>query len=438
MKYAVKHAMKHAVKRLVVAGVVLGLGVALPTRAADWVMIGGSEEGRPDSAFTPIAFTQLVAESTPFAQPVSGLTSEPLAGFNGKLASFNQVSAVNLDVRRLRLGARGTAPLTQGAVTYFVAVEAGHNATTRGVNVNLIDASLSVHALPGVRVRVGQFKLPTMDETLESNPLTADFTSFSLLVSQLMLEQPVTDGAFSRPAFANRDLGVMLFNSHLLPASVPIVGDHVELSWALMGSQGFVGGVDVDDGKDLTARASASWLFPSQKRTSPWRQEISVFAWAQLGTRTVDVEGETTVAERNRRGVGLHTRAFGIRGRFEAVAAGGMLFLGASPAFAGQPVSIDPEGTAWGFAADVGVEHLGPFEVDARLEQVVRGDVETPAGRVFRNVVVGAQYKFTEQAKLMFNYSFRHIEAGAGSPADVRTILDSIGDLASLQLSVAL
>jgi hypothetical protein len=165
---------------------------------------------------------------------------------------------------------------------------------------------------------------------------------------------------------------------------------------------------------------------------------VSVFAWAQHGTRTINTDGTSRVVDRDRRGVGLHARAFGLRSRFEAVAANGMLFLGAAPAFAGQPVSIDPKGTAWGFAADLGVEHLGPFEVDARLEQLVRGDVETPAGRVFRNVVLGAQYKFTEQAKLIFNYSFRHIEAGAGSPADVRTILDSIGDLASLQLSVAL
>jgi hypothetical protein len=426
-------------KQLVVTGLMLALGVALPTRAADWVMIGGSEEGRPDSAFTPIAFTQLVAESTPLAAPVTGLTSDALAGFNGQLASFNLAGSVILDVRRLRLGARGTAPLTQGAITYFVAVEAGHNAATRGVSVNLIDASISVHAVPGVRLRVGQFKLPTMDETLEANPLTADFTSFSLLVSQLMLEQPVKDGAFAGPAFANRDLGIQLFNSHVLPASVPVVGDRLELSWAVMGSQGHVGGIDNDDGKDLTARASASWLLSrKQKPTSPWRDEVSVFAWAQHGTRTINTDGTSRVVDRDRRGVGLHARAFGLRSRFEAVAANGMLFLGAAPAFAGQPVSIDPKGTAWGFAADLGVEHLGPFEVDARLEQLVRGDVETPAGRVFRNVVLGAQYKFTEQAKLIFNYSFRHIEAGAGSPADVRTILDSIGDLASLQLSVAL
>jgi hypothetical protein len=434
MKRFTKHVMKHALLAVGLAAVMWGP----PAGAADWVMIGGSEEGRADVAVAPIAFTQLVVESTPCAAPVTGLTSEALTPFNGDTPSFNIDSPAVVDVRRLRLGARGTAPLTHGAVTYLVAVEAGHNAATRGVNVNLIDASVSVHAIPGVRVRVGQFKLPTMGETLESNPLTADFTSFSLLVSQLMLEQPVKDAALAGPAFANRDLGIQLFNSHLLPASVPLVGNHLELSWAVMGSQGHVGGIDNDDSKDLTARASASWLLSSQKRTSPWREEVSVFAWAQHGTRTASIDGASTVVDRDRRGVGVHARAFGVRTRVEAVAADGMLFLGASPPFAGQAVSVDPNGTAWGIVGDVGVEHLGPFELDARLEQLMRGDSSTPAGRVFRNVVLGAQYKFTEQAKLLFNYSFRHIDVGDGSSADARTIANSIGDLASLQLSVAL
>lgn len=432
-----KQRMKHAA-RAGAALIACALLLPSPAHAADWVMIGGSEEGRTEVAVAPIAFTQLVAESTPFASPVTGLNSEAFAGFNSTTPTFNVDSSVVLDVRRLRLGARGTAPLTHGAITYFVAVEAGHNAATRGVTVNLIDASISVHAIPGVRVRVGQFKLPTMDETLEANPLTADFTSFSLLVSQLMLEQPVKDGVLAGPAFANRDLGIQLFNSHLLPASVPVVGDHLELSWAVMGSQGHVGGVDVDDGKDITARAAASWLLSSQKRTSPWREEVSVFGWAQHGTRTLSLDGTSSVVDRDRRGVGLHARAFGLRTRVEAVAADGLLFLGASPPFAGQPVSIDLRGSAWGIVGDLGIEHLGPFEVDARLEQLMRGDIDTPAGRVFRNVVLGAQVKFTEQAKLLFNYSFRHIEVGAGSSDDARTIANSIGDLASLQLSVAL
>ena len=431
--------MQHLLKHVSLAATTLTLCAlfAGPARAADWVMIGGSEEGRPDVAIAPIAFTQLVVESTPFAAPLTGLKSDALVGFNGATPTFN-LDGVVLDVRRLRLGGRGTAPRTHGAITWFVAVEAGHNAATRGVTVNLIDASVSVHAVPGVRVRVGQFKLPTMDETLESNPLTADFTSFSLVVSQLMLEQPVKDGAFAGPAFANRDLGIQLFNSHLLPASLPVVGDHLELSWAVMGSQGHVGGIDDDDGKDLTARASASWLPTSQKRTSPWREELSVFAWAQHGTRTATIDGTSGVFDRDRRGVGVHARGLGVRARVEVVAANGMLFLGASPPVTGQPVSVDPKGSAWGAVGDLGVEHLGPFEIDARLEQLMRGDIDTATGRVFRNVTLGAQYKFTEQAKLLFNYSFRHIDVGDGSSSDARTIAASIGDLASLQLSVAL
>lgn len=432
-----KQSMKHSV------GVAIAIALtAMSGRAADWTMIAGSEEGRAEVPIAPVVFTQIVAQTTPWAVPVDGLQSPALSAENGEAPSFNIDGPLELTVRRARLGARGTVPNTQRAVSWFVAVDAGRNAATRGLGINLLDASVSIHAVPAVRLRIGQFKLPTMDETLEANPVTADAIDFSPLVLQLMLEQPIKDGAFAGPAFANRDIGVQAFNSHLLPP-LPLVGEHLEVSWALMLSQGQAGGLDPDVHKDVTGRVMLSWVPNPASRFRPGREELSVFAWRLQGRRVVDdpaaVDAIATAdVDRIRQGIGLHARLFGARARVEIVAADGVLFTGQNPAFDGQPLLVDPTGTAMGFTVDIAAERLGPFELDARLEQLHRYKADDPRARVLRNVVIGAQYKWTENMKLMLSYAFRHVEVGAEGPADARIIADSIGDLVSAQVTMAL
>jgi hypothetical protein len=313
-------------------------------------------------------------------------------------------------------------------------VEAGQNSATRGRGITLIDASVSVHAIPGLRLRAGQFKLPTMDETLEANPLAADFVNVSPLVSQLLLEQPVKDGAFAGPSFANRDVGIQAFDSFLVPAGAPVVGNHLEIAYAAALSQGQAGGVDVDVHKDFTVRAMASWLPTPADRYKALREEISAFAWHLEGKRVADGDD----VDRVRQGLGLQARLFHARARVEIVGAAGMLFTGQNPAFDGQPIVVDPNGEAWGFSAAIGVEQLGPFEFDARLDQLSRAEVDDPGHRLQRNVTLGGQYKWTENVKLMLNWELRHIGVGANTPVDAKRVADSVGDVVVAQLTVLL
>lgn len=407
---------------LVASAVVAGS----PARAANWPMLLGTEEGRKETLFQPFGFMQLRVEATPFADEVTGLTSEALREHEGELAAFNLETA-EFQVRRARLGARGFVPGTNRMVNYFLALEGGVNAATRDRGVILIDGSITLNLIPGLRLRAGQFKLPAMDETLEPNPLTADFINFSPLVDQLVFENPIENGRFIGSGYANRDVGIQAFDSFLY--------DHFEVSYAAMLSQGRMGGLDLDEFKDLTVRAQLSWLPEAEERWLPFRDEISVWAWTLQGGR--DVDGEEVL--RVRQGVGAHVELFHTRTRLELVRAEGALFAGQNPPFEGEPLLVIPDGEAWGWAFDTAIGGhggpLGPFELDFGVEELYRLSDDDPRSRVFRNAIIGAQWHFSNNAKLMANWELRHIiTPSSETPEDARLIASSIADLVGIQL----
>lgn len=403
------------------------VAVTAPARAANWPMLSGTEEGRKPTPFHPFGFMQLRLETTPFAEEVTGLQSEALREHEGEMASFNLEEPFELSLRRARLGARGTIPGTNGLVTYFLALEGGQNAATRDRGVVLLDGSVSIHAIPGARIRVGQFKLPVMDETLEGNPYTADFINFSPLVDQLILEAPIANGKFTGPGYANRDVGIQVFDSFLV--------ENLELSYAAMLSQGRMGGLDLDPYKDLSLRLQVSWLPELEERWSPFREEVSFWVWHLEGGRIVDGADVLRVRE----GLGGQVHLFHTRTRLELVSAKGALFAGQNPAFEGEPLLVIPDGEAWGYAFDVAVggegSFLGPLEIMFGLEELYRMPEEDPRARVFRNAIVGAMWHFGKQAKLMANWEMRDIRTPSpDTPADARLIADTVADIFNLQL----
>lgn len=402
---------------------VLVLALALPARAADWLMIVGTEEGRPEVAVKPFGFLQVSAETLLFAEAVKGLEGEALRDFDGEMAAFNDLEEpVELSIRRARLGMRGVVPGTDRKVNYFVALEAGMNAATRDVGVALLDASVTLNYIPGLRLRVGQMKLPTMDEAIEQNPIAHNSVQFSPLVTQLLLEQPVVAGKLEGPAYALRDLGVMAFDSF------GFLEDHLQLSYAVMLSQGRMGGLDVDESKDLTGRLQVSWL-PEGKSLSPRREEISAFAWAMGGGRVID--GEEVL--RARAGAGALVRRGPVRARLEVVAARGAVPM--PPAFEGLPYRVVPDGTAFGWAFDASVEVLGPLSLSFGIDELYRQwDVPREA-RLLRAVGIGAELEITEKVRLVGDYTFRQLEAPWAGP-DAQRVAATMGDVLSAQLTV--
>ncbi len=414
--------MKHLALLLVAAASLF----ARTARAADWPIVLGTEEGAPDQPARPVGFLQLVGEGSSGAR-VEGLKSSALSRFEGRRPTFNSIgdsdATIGLSVRRARVGLRGSVPATKQHINYFLTVELGTVAVNRGTAARLIDASITFSQIPGARVRVGQFKLPTMDETVEANPISGELINFSNVALGLMLENKVENGAYVGGAYAFRDVGVQVFDT--------FQRRQVALSYALMISNGRFGGVDDDNHKDVTGRVTASWVFKGAA-SDPHRQELSLFAWGQRGTRAFGGERY----ERVREGVGVHLEREPVRIRAELVYGSGMLVLGPNPSFAGQPIAVAPEGRALGGYVQARVRLFKKLLLGLRYDELHRQLDGGPALRVMRTLTPALEWDFTPRAKLMLNYERRWLAAPEGSE-DARRIAETIADRVLAQATVA-
>lgn len=390
--------------------------------AADWPMIQGTEPGPDPAAIRPWGFVHVVGEGIAWGPPVEDLGAPALEEFEGERASFNLVGTKTatwgFSIRRARLGLRGAIPKTDGRVAWFAAAEFGQNVTTRLHPVVLTDASVTFSYVPGARIRLGQFKLPIAEEALEMNPLAAEFVNFSAATGQLLLESRVEDGAYMSGGSAFRDLGVEVFDSFDLGAG--------SLSYAAMLSNGRMGSLEFDDAKDVTARLAWSpWVWG--ERYEPHREEVGVFAFWQQGGRAVDGER----VQRVRRGAGIQVEKAGWHARVEVIWASGAIETGISPPFAGQPVTISPEGNALGGYAYVHYRR-GLFGGGLRYDELQRLYDSPTDLRIFRTGTADLQVEITPKVRILLDYEMRWLAAPEGS-ADAKAIADTMGDRVSLQ-----
>lgn len=396
--------------------------IASPARAADWPIIQGTEEGQPEGAVRPFGFVQVTGEWA-LGGRVDGLRSKALVPFNGQRPTFNAInddSTWGLAVRRARPGLRGAIPGTDRRISYFVLAELGSAAIARE-GPTLTDAAITLSYIPGARLRVGQFKLPMMDETVEANPLAAEWINFSLPASALMLENEVQKGRYVGGASGFRDVGVEAFDTFRW--------NKLALSYAAMVSNGNRR-LEGDDAKDVTVRTAVSWVFSGADH-DPHRQELSFFVWTQRGERTID--GVDT--QRVRSGTGIHLEKDPIRFRAEAVYASGALLLGQNPPFPGQPIAVADDGRALGFYAQGRVRVLGRFLVGVRYEELRRQLDDRAALRVYRGLSPLIEYDVVPRARLQLTYDHRWFSAPHGS-ADAQTIARAAGDRAAAQVTV--
>lgn len=399
--------------------------LATMAMAADWPMLQGTESDPAAPMVRPWGFVQVLGEGVPLAEPVQGLSAEALAPFNGQLASFNRVGSGDatwgLGIRRARIGLRGAIPKTDGRVAYLVAAELGDNQLTRLEPALLTDASVTFSYIPGARLRVGQFKLPLGEEALEMNPLAAEFVNFSAATGQLLLENPIADGAYEGGASGFRDLGVQAFETFPLGRGA--------VSYAVMLSNGRPGGPDADDAKDLSGRlawAPIIWGDPAD----PQRDELMLYAFWQQGRREIDGEDVARV----RRGGGVQLQRAGWHGRAELIQGQGAIELGANPPFPGQPVGVAPEAAALGGYAFLHYER-GLFGGGLRYDTLWRAYDSPPDLRVFRTLTVNGQVEITPRERLMVDYELRRLAAPEGS-ADAQAIAATLGDRVLVQAAV--
>ena len=154
--------MNHKKKLLMKAIGVALISCASTVQAANWLMLQGTEKDGASKRAHVWGFVQ------PEYQTTDG-TKLKAGPWSGQDAIFNQIGPdlngdTQFNIRRARLGVRGTGFPLDSKVNYFLLAEFGNNGITRAGGqkgaAKLTDASITLNHIPGARIRVGQFKTP--------------------------------------------------------------------------------------------------------------------------------------------------------------------------------------------------------------------------------------------------------------------------------------
>jgi len=430
-----------------VTGVLLGAGLLAAggaAQAANWLMLQGTEP--PDAG----ARARVWGFIQPEFQSTDG-SKLPAGPWKGQKAVFNQIgpdleSSSQFNIRRARLGVRGTAFPLDNRVNYFFLVEAGRNGITKfGDAVSLTDASITLNHIKYARLRVGQFKYPGSEEGLQAIHVF-DYINFTNVTNFLMLER-FFDSDGSVPGMdpnkpngsvgAFRDLGIQLFDTlH--------VGDW-EHSYAFMIGNGNGINRGNDNGKyNYYVYLSSEKVFGGK---GPRRQGWKLYGWFQTGQRTLRAgpDQEKQDFDRTRWGFGSTFRKDKWRAGAEVIFADGMIFNGTDGA--AVPGSLNNKGTAvaswnvlpedkaWGFYVDLGYRVHPKVELDIRYDYLDRATETDANERVFQTVTFGAQYFFNKKVRMLVNYELRMADAPQLDGSSVpNRILDEMDNRLSAQV----
>lgn len=428
-----------------IAGVALAMLGITSAQAANWLALQGNEPAGAAERANVWRFIQ------PDYQYTEG--TELKAGpFAGKPASFNMIapdqdSNSTFNIRRARLGVRGTGFPLDSKVNYFLLLEAGNNGITSNDSgsVKVTDASVTLNYLKGARIRVGQFKYPGSEEGLMAIHVF-DYINFTSVTDQLMLERFLdSDGSVAsvganRPngsVGAFRDVGVQVYDWFNM-------GNWEHSYAAMVGNGNGIARGDNNSDKDIHLYWSSERVFGGQ---GPRREGWKLYAWHQQGKRTLATGAAQTVSDfdRKRWGVGTTLRKGKYRGSAEYIAADGMIFNGTDAGAvagtlnnAGTAVAsfnMLPEDEADGWYVDFGYKVLPKLELDVRYDRLNRATKTAADERRFSTLTLGAQYFFNNKTRAILNYEVREAEApGLPDTAVPNRILDGMDDRISLQL----
>jgi len=438
-----------------------------PARGANWLVLTSSEPAEDPAGLRMFGFLQ------PTYRAIDDGDKLP----DGTRPIFNTLSpdrstSRSFNLFRARLGARGAVAAANDDIHYFFLAEFGDNGITRladpgsgSVSPQLTDASVTLRHLagggsediwePGVSLRLGQFQWPLVDEGLRGI-MAYDYINFSEVTRQQVQERFVrandtTDGTdltgFDGAISSFRDIGAMAFDEIRL-------SDRWEATWAAgVGNGNGINRLDNDGDMDLYLRAQTAYVFDGVRRGGPRREDLKLFAWAQMGERRFDADGDGVFGggetfDRNRYGVGFHFYRQHYRVSGEYVWGNGMVYNGT------QPPKADPNSpykdigdVAPQIAPESGNRFYGwylegayfpvpnKFGLQARYDVLDRlsstGGSYSPADeRVFETVTLGLQYwNHPVKSQWQLNYRIRDLEAPHNAAADraVSAIGNEIG-----------
>jgi len=408
--------------------------------ASNWLMLQGTEPANTSVRAKVWGFVQ------PEYQSMSG-TELPAGGFSGQPMSPNLVKPDNksksaFNIRRARVGVRGTGFPLDSDVNYFFLAEFGNNGITAPADVGVLvsDASITFNQLPGARLRVGQFKTPGSEEGLQAIHVF-NYVNFTSVTDQILLER-FTDGDGTDTQSANapngsvsafRDIGLQVFDTFKV--------DDWEHSYAVMfGNGNGIGRSDNDDNKETYIYWSSELVYGGKGGR---RDGLKLFAWNQSGKRTLTEAGAGEY-DRDRNGLGMTFRKGKYRAAAEYITADGMIFNGsdggAVPSSrnnadtATASINVLTDDKADGYYVDFGYKVLPNLELDFRYDVLNRATETVNGERQFDTLTLGAQYFFNKKSRMTFNYEFRNQEApGFADTATPNLIADALDDRLSLQ-----
>ncbi len=427
---------------------------SLPAHAANWFQMQNTEPPKAP-----------VYKFFGFVQPTyTSISGDRVTGFTGKYndhyALFNYVPPMNQSTSafqflRARLGVRGAI---NPHINYFLLGEAGKNSITTKNDVAATDAFLTFSYIPGVRIRVGQGRLPIGDEAMQPAFADSEYINFSAATLGLMNEIPtasypagakttssagLTNARTTGGAFAYRDLGVEVFD--WFPHG------KWEYAYALMASTGtglYALGSDYGRG-DISGRLQTSYVFGGKGLN---RDDVTGYVWYETGKRHFGGQDYT----RTRYGIGGRYHQGKLRVSAEYLWGEGMIFTGLNPPFqaiSGVPapvyqVALADNNKAQGGYLEGGYYLLPKLEFDLRYDYYDRLTNNAAAERVFKTWTLGAQYHFKPNLKLQFNYAIRTLDVpnasaipaaapltAAQAQANALAVANSMGNLAALQLT---
>jgi len=451
--------MNHKKNLLIKAVGVALLSCVSTVHSANWLALQGTEPDGQSARARVWGFVQ------PEYQSMSGSKVEAGA-WKGSEAVFNQIgpdlkTSSSFNIRRARIGVRGTGFPLDNKVNYFFLAEFGNNGITRpgggSGSAKVTDASVTLSHIPGARIRVGQFKTPGAEEGLQAIHVF-DYINFTGVTNGLLLERFFdSDGSdtfftpagnsgtggskngANGPVGAFRDIGVQVFD-------IFKVNDW-ELSYAAMlGNGNGITRGDNDDNKETYLYASAEWVFGGKGGR---RQGWKMFLWNQDGKRTIKATPSQVLGEfdRTRRGLGTTFRKGKYRAAAEYITADGMIFNGtdggavpgSTSAGPGVTASFNMEtkGEANGYYGHFGYMVLPTLELDIRYDVYNRMTDVAKKERKFTTTTLGAQYFFNKKSRVTLNYELRDAEApNLPSTHNANKILDKIDDRISAQLLI--
>lgn len=428
------------------------------TFAANWLALQGTEKPGSSARAKVWGFVQ------PEYQSTGGGTLPAGTPFAGQIMSPNVVrpdntSTETFNIRRARIGVRGTGFPLDDKVNYFFLAEFGHNGITKlaKTGVALTDASVTLNHIPGARIRVGQFKTPTSEEGLQAIHVF-NYINFTNITNQMMLER-YTDGdgsardgkplggggkngtfnGINGSVGAFRDQGIQVFDTFKV--------NNWEHSYAVMyGNGNGINRTDNNDDKDTYIYWSSELVYGGKGAR---RQGLKMFAWQQDGKRTLttsDSLGKGTY-DRTRNGLGLTFLKGKYRAAAEYMTADGMIFngsdLGAIPGARNNAddnsadINVATEEKSDGYYLDFGYKVIPNLELDIRYDVLNRATENSKGERTFDTVTLGAQYFFNKKSRVTFNYEIRNQEApGLPGTHNANKIADSLDDRLSLQLLI--